>query len=481
MDCEDFLAKEQKVLELYFSSLGHFNYDKAKETVEKERDALCKTGANYLFSSVLTALSQMAVAEKLYMSLQYLAPKSFLRKDTSLKSLYEALRLEFLRLKDQASCSTPISCSPSPSSCSPMMTPSPSAMSLSSMSPTVVIGSFQSGTSYMSQSPQAPVLDAFLSHLCGQLHSFVVARARSVDFYDKLYSLSLGKMMKFKDLSAALSDIIQQNQKLFHHPILTPLKSSFSMELEALHHLLEAQVLLSQWQFLQALLHLKEAHARLGEWNASLLLPENRRTASSLLRADRLPQLVTWINKLNAFMVGKFTLYFYKILSRQTTQQEMKTFGSKMTIDYCQRIASLCKKSDALCVQLLFEALGVEGYYEHGYCHPDHAVEAPKGIDSYPVIYSYPTIYQDKQHRPNIIMIITKKSDDLNSEGIVYFYDSRMEKSYFLIKLDPRVTMVAIYVSRKSERDTYIVSCMQDLAAHVRGNKIFGMLKPGNK
>lgn len=263
--------------------------------------------------------------------------------------------------------------------------------------------------------------------------------------------------------------------------IARPLASHLESPMEALHHLLEAQVLLSQWQFLQALLHLKEAHARLGEWNASLLLPENRRTASSLLRADRLPQLVTWINKLNAFMVGKYTLYFYKILSRQATHQEMKTFGSKMTIDYCQRIASLCKKSDALCVQLLFEALGVEGYYEHGYCHPDHIVEAPKGIDSYPVIYSYPTIYQDKQHRPNIIMIITKKSDDLNSEGIVYFYDSRMEKSYFLIKLDPRVTMVAIYVSRKSERDTYIVSCMQDLAAHVRGNKVFGMLKPGNK
>lgn len=481
MECDDFLVKEQRVLELYFSNIGHFNYDKAKEIVEKERDGLCKTGANYLFSSVLTALSQMALAEKLYMSLQYLAPKSFLRKDTSLKSVYEALRLEFQRLKDQASCSTPISCSPSPSSCSPMVSPSPSAMSLSSMSPGVVVGSYQSGSSYVSQSPPAPMLDAFLSHLCGQLLSFILARIRAMDFYDKLYSLSAGKMMRFKELSGTLSDIILQNQRLFHHPILTPLKSSFSTELEILQHLMEAQVLLSHWQFLQALLHLKEAHARLGEWNASLQPPEGRRSTPSLLRADRLPHLFTWITKLNAFMVGKFTLYFYKILSRQSTPQEMKNFGSKMTVDYCQRIASLCKKSDALCVQLLFEALGVEGYYEHGYRHPDHVVEPPKGIDSYPVIYSYPPTYQDKQHRPNIIMIITKKCDDLNSEGIVYFYDSRMEKSYFLVKLDPRVTMVAIYASRKSERDTYIVSSMQDIAANIRGNKVFGMLKPGNK
>lgn len=83
MEPDEFLQKEQKILEGYFSCLGHFNHDRAKEIAEKERDTMCKAGVNYLFSSVLTALSQLAVAEKLYMSLQYLVPKSFLRKDVS--------------------------------------------------------------------------------------------------------------------------------------------------------------------------------------------------------------------------------------------------------------------------------------------------------------------------------------------------------------------------------------------------------------
>ncbi|CAN8027288.1 unnamed protein product [Ixodes persulcatus] len=228
MESEEFLAKEQRVLEAYFMSLGHFYYDKAKEIAEKERDGLVKAGINTsLFSSALTALSQLAVAEKLYMSLQYLVPKSFLRKDSSLKSVYEALRLEFRRLKDQAPGCTPLSSSPSPSTYSPLLTPSPSLASLTSMSPSIVIGSYQSSSSTVSLSPPMGVVDSFLSHLCEQLYTFVSARLKAMDFYDKLFSLSSGKMMKFEELSGTLADIISHNQKLFHHPLLTPLKSSF--------------------------------------------------------------------------------------------------------------------------------------------------------------------------------------------------------------------------------------------------------------
>lgn len=482
MESEEFLAKEQRVLEAYFMSLGHFYYDKAKEIAEKERDGLVKAGINTsLFSSALTALSQLAVAEKLYMSLQYLVPKSFLRKDSSLKSVYEALRLEFRRLKDQAPGCTPLSSSPSPSTYSPLLTPSPSLASLTSMSPSIVIGSYQSSSSTVSLSPPMGVVDSFLSHLCEQLYTFVSARLKAMDFYDKLFSLSSGKMMKFEELSGTLADIISHNQKLFHHPLLTPLKSSFSLELETLHHLLEAQVILSKWQFLQSLLHLQEVQVKLGEWNASLVPPGTRRLGTSLLRPERLPHLYTWINRLNAVMVGKFTLYFNKVLSKQTTHQEMKHFGQQMTVDYCHKIATFYKKSDAVCVELLFDAFGDESYYEHGYRHPDRSVEVPKGIDSYPAIYFYPSTYQEKQHRPNIIMIIDKKVNELNSEGIVCFYDNRVERTYFLTKLDPRVTMVIVYCSRKSEKDTFIVGFMQDFALQVRGNKVFSTLKPGNK
>lgn len=46
------------------------------------------------------ALSQLASAEKSYTSLLFLVPKSFLRKENSLKTAYESLRMECKRTEE---------------------------------------------------------------------------------------------------------------------------------------------------------------------------------------------------------------------------------------------------------------------------------------------------------------------------------------------------------------------------------------------
>lgn len=45
-------------------------------------------------------LSQLATTEKSYMSLLFLVPKSFLRKENSLKISYESLRMECKRTEE---------------------------------------------------------------------------------------------------------------------------------------------------------------------------------------------------------------------------------------------------------------------------------------------------------------------------------------------------------------------------------------------
>ena len=45
-------------------------------------------------------LSQLAITEKSYMSLLFLVPKSFLRKENSLKLSYESLRMECRRIEE---------------------------------------------------------------------------------------------------------------------------------------------------------------------------------------------------------------------------------------------------------------------------------------------------------------------------------------------------------------------------------------------
>lgn len=64
---------EQAVLETFFSHLGIFSYDKAKDNVEKEREANKSAGGSWL--SLLAALAHLAAAEKVYHSLTYLGQK----------------------------------------------------------------------------------------------------------------------------------------------------------------------------------------------------------------------------------------------------------------------------------------------------------------------------------------------------------------------------------------------------------------------
>lgn len=64
---------EQAVLETFFSHLGIFSYDKAKDNVEKEREANKSAGASWL--ALLAGLAHLAAAEKAYHSMTFLGQK----------------------------------------------------------------------------------------------------------------------------------------------------------------------------------------------------------------------------------------------------------------------------------------------------------------------------------------------------------------------------------------------------------------------
>lgn len=63
-----------------------------------------------------------------------------------------------------------------------------------------------------------------------------------------------------------------------------------------------------------------------------------------------------------------------------------------ITKPFLHRIQSFQRKSDAVSVCLVFEAAGVEDYQGAGYHHPQESLPAPKGLDSYPAIFSYPNV-----------------------------------------------------------------------------------------
>lgn len=67
------VPKERAILESFFTQLGMFSFDRAKDYVEKERDASKSAGA--IWNSLLAALAHLAAAEKVYHNLTFLGQK----------------------------------------------------------------------------------------------------------------------------------------------------------------------------------------------------------------------------------------------------------------------------------------------------------------------------------------------------------------------------------------------------------------------
>ncbi|XP_075004957.1 KICSTOR subunit 2 isoform X3 [Calonectris borealis] len=400
---------EQAVLETFFSHLGIFSYDKAKDNVEKEREANKSAGASWL--ALLAGLAHLAAAEKAYHSMTFLGQKlggqSFFSRKDSIRTIYTSLHNELKK-----------------------------------------------------------------------------ARMEIADFYEKMYTLSTQKFINSEELVNILESILKKYSSRFHHPILSPLESSFQLEVDVLAHLLKAQAQISEWKFLPSLVNLHTAHTKLQTWGQ--IFEKQRETKKHLFggqsqKAVQPPHLFLWLMKLKNILLAKFSFYFHEALSRQTTASEMKTLTAKTNPDYFGKISSFIRKYDAINVSLIFDNRGSESFQGHGYHHPHSYREAPKGVDQYPAVVSLPSD-RPVMHWPNVIMIMTDRTSDLNSlEKVVHFYDDKVQSTYFLTRPEPHFTIVVIFESKKSERDYHFISFLNEISHSLKNSKAFASLKPGSK
>uniref|UniRef100_A0A8C4SFN6 KICSTOR subunit 2 n=1 Tax=Erpetoichthys calabaricus TaxID=27687 RepID=A0A8C4SFN6_ERPCA len=432
---------EQAVLETFFSQLGIFSYDRAKDLCgEGEREQQeCRAS----WSSLLAALAHLAAAEKAYHNMTFLGQKlggqSFFSRKDSIRTIYTSLHNELKKV--------------------------------------VTIGRNAVGGT-------APCLEELLSHLSEQLCFFIQARMEIADFYEKMYSLTNQKSINSEELVNTLESVLQKYSSRFHHPILSPLESSFQLEVDVLTQLLKCQAQISEWKFLPSLLNLHSAHSKLHSWGQ--IFEKQRETRKHLFggqvqKAVQPPHLFLWLVKLKNVLLAKFSFYFHEALSRQTTPSEMKTLTAKTSPDYFGKISSFIRKYDAINVSLIFDNRGSESFHGHGYHHPHSYREAPKGVDQYPAVVSLPGD-RPVMHWPNVIMIMNDRAADLNMlDKVVHFYDDKVQSTYYLTRPEPHFTIIIIFEAKKSEKDTHFVSFLQELSGSLRNSKSFVSLKPGSK
>nr|XP_024216794.1 KICSTOR complex protein C12orf66 homolog [Halyomorpha halys] len=409
----------EKKLSQFFGHLGLVNFDKCREILEKEREnrlAVRTPQVRHLFTLLLNFIE----AEKSYHNLGFMSTKKiFLRKDNSLKSMYESLKTDLNKIEDANST------------------------------------------------------DQNINSLINQLIQFLTARIQLIDFYEKIYILGTSvKHINYYELQNQIEQIIESHTFSFLHPMLKPIRNTVTNECAILIHLFGAHVELQNWNFIPSIMHLQAAHTKLTSWEKSLQSKESWKLGfgTSFLKGSHLPQLYQWLHKLKSSVLNKFT-----------GKNTLKSISLVIGIEFengqfrSQILQSLPKKSMASSVLLLFDPSGLVNWAGPGFQHP----ERPKELltSQYLVMIAHPPFkYGDRM--VGISKALSERSPEYTlPDKVVSVYNAEDKCSYFISSIDLRITLVAIFDMKKDERDINVVNHLTEFCSQVRCTKLYQSLK----
>jgi len=407
-------CKEESVLETYFSLLANFSHDRAREVVAAEPGLPA------------AALGQLAMAERQYLALAFLQPRTSVfqvRKDPSLVSVYRGL-----------------------------------------------VGDLEAlGTAW---AQEAAVL--------------VRLRAGMIGVYERLASCPPSQAPPYTEVTAALSSLVEAAGGVQEQPALHPWLTTVRCETQALLDFLSAALAMQAWHFLPALMLLARGAGLLGRWEGVVGARERVRLsfASSLLRGvtgwvD--PHLYLWLARLKASLLSKFSLYFHTTLARQAPPPELARLCTKLAVDQPARLAAFQKRVDAQAVLVVYSGLEQGDCGRPGYQHGEGASpHPPTGLHCLPVVFATPGPLPDHL-LPGLVMILTDRSADLAADRPIYFYDPGLQVTYFLACIEPRLFLVTVCDGRRAERDGGVNSFIQETVGQLRCTKLCNALKPGHK
>ncbi|XP_031785340.1 KICSTOR complex protein C12orf66 homolog [Nasonia vitripennis] len=423
---------EDEFLNSFFTQVTQLCFDKAKESVEKERES-CRSTQMGPWGMLLMHLPQIAMAERSYADLGFLHTKNkgFLRKDNSLKTMYESLKADLKRVEE--------------------MTRGTNA-----------VGATVAEISY---------------HLC----QFITARIQLIDFYEKMYHMSISsKVMRHQELLLSIEGIIESHQLSCSYLALNTIKAALTLECEILMQLIKAYIEVQNWRFLPSLMALYGAQVRMSAWERTL---QNRETwklgfGATFLKANQQPALYQWLVKLRAAVLAKFSFYFHTTLSQQASSGEMRSIMSKQATDYYHKLQSFQKKHDILAVVLVFDTRGMQDSGP-GYRHPNREID---NTEDFLMAVSVPQTFSQKPfvHWDNIKKSIKERYADLIvMDKIIFNRDQSDFWIYAMYNVDPRMTFIVAYesCSKQKDKDAHVTTFITDMCLQMRCNKVFESLK----
>lgn len=422
---------EEEFLNTFFAQVAQLCTDKAKELVEKERES-CRQTQMGPWGMLLMHLPQIAIAEHSYADLGFLHTKNkgLLRKDNSLRTVYELLKSDLKRLEEVTR-----------------------------------------GTNS---------IEATVAEVSGQLCQFITAKIQLIDFYEKMYNMSINsKVMKHQELLQTIEGIVESHSMSCSHLALTAIKTALTLECEILVQLTKAQVEVQNWKFLSALMALYGAQTRMSAWERTLQSKESWKLGfgATFLKANQQPALYQWLVKLRSTILAKCSLYFHMTLSQEANPGEMRSIMSKQNVDYYHKVQSFLRKHDVLAVLLIFDSRGLENSGP-GYRHPHRHTNVS---EQFQLVLSCPSAFVQKPmiHLDNIQKRIVERHADLSAmDKVIYSKSIKDLCTYAMFNTDPRMTLITVFESGKQrDKESHVTLFMTDLCTQIRCNKVYECLK----
>ncbi|XP_037079560.1 KICSTOR complex protein C12orf66 homolog [Pollicipes pollicipes] len=262
-------------------------------------------------------------------------------------------------------------------------------------------------------------LDACLARTYSQLLRFVQGRLALLEFYEKLWLVGSGKVRSVSELVEQLQDFAEDHDATFNHPNLTPLKAVFSS----------------------------------GSSGCAPRWSPRSPSTSVTCSAGR------------------------------AQASEFKALCARTAADHFARLQSFQRKCDAALVALVYDSREGGGCGGLGYRHPEER-SPPTALQTDP--YTAIVCCAKGEAQTSLWLDLTTslfdpRRDVTSGRPTYALLGAHAAQSVFHLQISPCIILVVVFDPKRSERDSYVTSFMQETAAALRCSRIYLSLRPGAK
>ncbi|CAG9535241.1 unnamed protein product [Cercopithifilaria johnstoni] len=421
-------------LSFFLSPMSKARFDDARGLIESFRGTrvpISASAEDSLCHLLLSACIQIVKAESAYYSLNFMIPKAFFRRESTLLLTYTQIKTELCRMDDVIE-NTKISAA---------------------------------------------------EDIRRRLIDFTSARVSMINVYNSFLVENFGLPSELIALTTILSSIEHLLTLLINHESLNSLFTFVANEIVAMKLLLEVQLALIRCEFMQSLIKLKSAHTKLQSWFNSIGYKRTQ-TKATVKFFGFGPQvqcsplrLCSWTYEFYMLLLAKFSLYFHDSLQPQCSTGDFDhAIASMKSPNFVQIFTTFQRRMEPLFILLIAnrcnapDISSIIGYSCAG--DPDDGegelrkkflIFLKIGGETKEVNVLLPSIS---------ILIQEAGAKKSGTDRITYCYDQLMSKSFFVLPVEYNLYITIIFDRRVSERNNTVVSFLLNSCSQLRCAKI---------